>query len=842
MPNEEAPIPFGRLLREFRIAAGATQEALAERTGLGVRSIQHLEGGEHLPRRETIARLIRALGLTADELRQFERLAQPRPRRPDPIPGPRGDLAGGLAHHNLPAALTSFIGREQELRDVKRLVGAHRLVTLTGTGGCGKTRLAQHAAAELLPEFSDGVWLVELAPLADANLVDRTVAEAVDVAEQPDRTLRDTLVNALRTRRILLILDNCEHLIEACARLVDALLRGCPDVQILATSREALGVSGEVRWRVPSLRTPPHGRLVDDARDPAALTRFESVLLFVERARLVDSNFEIGVMNAGALAQICWRLDGIPLAIELAASWSRMLNIEQLEKRLDNQFRLLTGGSRSALPRQQTLRATTDWSYELLSATERRLFNRLAVFAGGWTIEAAEEICSDPRKNAHDILTELRQLVDKSMVVIETSANDVRFRLLEALRQYATEKLEASGELADQRERHANYFLAIAEQADRELRGPGQIPWMRRLDREHDNLRAALSHWDARGDLESAARLAGSLWRYWWYYGHQREGRQRLGRILDPLGRPSQIERTLARPIQTATWAFALHAAGVLDLMTDDFARAREHLGDAIVLWRELGNKRATAESLHWLFAASFFLGDYVGGRRLIGESVALSRELGDDWNLAEALPWLGWLNLTEGKLRASRDAYTEAVLLARKVGDQAQLGWALAFFGFVALAEGNAREALDIFTEGRDVLLRVGNRHLFAHALAGLGVLDLDGERFTAAHAQLSEALQIVAEISDQAGILLILEFHVALAAAQCGWNRALRIGGATAMLRQEWGCSVTLGAQGRLEQAILRAREALGEAESTAAWTVGRSMSKDQVVALAVSAASVQ
>jgi predicted ATPase/transcriptional regulator with XRE-family HTH domain len=840
-PNVEEPVPFGVLLRQNRVAAGLTQEALAERTGLGVRSIQHLEAGEHLPHRETVARLIRALVPTGEERRLFERLAQPTIRPLEAASIPRGGKPGNIVRHraprqNLPAPLTSFVGREQEMDDVKRLLEAHRLVTLTGTGGCGKTRLALHVAAELVDQFPDGVWLVELAPLADPNLVGRTIAAAVDIQERPDRPLRDTLVDALRSRRLLLILDNCEHVIETCARLADALLRGCPDLRILGTSREALGVDGEVPWRVPSLRTPPHGQLPADKGDPAALTRFESVHLFVERARLADLDFAVTPQNARALARICWRLDGIPLAIELAAPQVRMLSMERIEERLDDQFRLLTGGSRTALPRQQTLRATTDWSYKLLSETERALFNRLAVFAGGWTLEAAEEICSDSRLSPADVLSELTQLVDKSMVVVEKSGDEARFRLQEALRQYATEKLQESGELVDLRERHAKHFLAIAEQAGQELRGSGQIPWVRRLDREHDNLRAALSHWDARGDLESGARLAGSLWRYWWYYGHQREGRRRLDRILEPLGRPALIDRTTTTTtrIQTSTWAFALHAAGVLDLMTDDLALAREHLGHAIVLWRELGNKRATAESLHWLFAASFFLGDYVDGRRLIVESLALSRELGDEWNLAEALPWLGWLNLTEGNLPAARDAYTQAALLARKVGDQAHLGWALAFFGFVALAEGNAREARDIFTEGRDVLQEVGNRHLFAHALAGLGVLDLDAARFSAAHAQLTEALEILAEIGDQVGIALILEFHVSLAAEQAQWNRALRIGGAASAVRRQGG-PVTLGAQEMLEQALAQAREALGERESTAAWTEGLSMTVDQAVELA-------
>jgi predicted ATPase/transcriptional regulator with XRE-family HTH domain len=843
MLNVEEPKPFGVLLLQYRIAAGLTQEALAERTGLGVRSVQYLERGAHLPHRETVTRLIQGLGLTGEERSHFERLAHPTPRPREAVSVPKPAVPGdvsrpGAPRHNLPAPLTSFVGREQEMGDVKRLLRVHRLVTLTGTGGCGKTRLALQVATELVDQFPDGVWLAELAPLTDPNLVARTVAAAVGVQEQPGRSLRDTLVDALLSRRLMLILDNCEHLIAAGARLADALLRGCPDLRILGTSRQALGVAGEVSWRVPSLPTPPQRQLPADARDPAALTRFESVLLFVERARLVDPDFAVTAANARALAQICWRLDGIPLAIELAAPRVRILTLERIEERLDDQFRLLTGGSRTALPRQQTLRATIDWSYNLLSETERALFNRLAVFAGGWTIEAAEEICSDSRLSPRDTLSELTQLVDKSMVVVEKSGSDARFRLLEALRQYATEKLQESGEVADLRERHAQHFLAIAEQADRELRGSGQIPWVRRLDREHDNLRAALTHWEERGDLESGARLAGSLWRYWWFYGHQREGHTRLERVLTPLGRPSPTDQTTSTTrIQTSTWAFALHAAGVLDLMENDMGRAREHLGDAIILWRELGNKGATAESLHWLFATSFFPGDYADARRLIEESLALSRELGDEWNLAEALPWLGWLNLTEGNLRAARDAFTQGAALARKVGDQAHLGWALAFFGFVALAEGNARESRDIFTEGRDVLHEVGNRHIFAHALAGLGLLDVDAARFSAAHVQLTEALEILAEIGDQAGIPLILEFHVSLATAQSQWNRALRIGGAASALRRLYGYPVTLGAQARLDQALARAREALGEQGSTAAWNEGRSMTLDQVVALAVS-----
>lgn len=439
--------------------------------------------------------------------------------------------------HNLPLQLTSFVGRERELADIAALVATQRLVTLTGPGGTGKTRLALQAAADTLEAYPDGVWLAELGALAEPTLVPAAVAAAVGVREEPGRPLLGTLTAALRPKCLLLMLDNCEHLLEGCARLADALLRACPRLTILATSREALGIAGETGWRVPSLALP------DAAQPPpvAALTQYEAVRLFVDRALADDPAFRVTSHNASAVAEVCHRLDGIPLALELAAARLRVLPVEQLLARLEDRFRLLTGGSRTALPRQQTLRATVDWSYALLSDPEKTCFNRLAVFAGGFTLEAAEAVCADAAAvEPAAVLDLLTHLIDKSLVSAGRLPDGTgRCRLLETLRHYARQTLAASGEAAAVHERHARHFLAYVEQAEPALRGPAQLDWLdwldwlERLEREHDNLRAALDWFAEHGPAEDGLRLAaalGSRASFWVTRGYLAEGRQRLAR------------------------------------------------------------------------------------------------------------------------------------------------------------------------------------------------------------------------------------------------------------------------------------------------------------------------
>src|SRR6516162_8486227 len=443
-----------------------------------------------------------------------------RTRSQRPIsPPPRSAL------HNLPMQLTSFVGREREIAETRRLLETTRLLTLTGPGGCGKTRLALRVAADSLEQFPDGVWLVELASLADPAFVPHTVAAALDVPEQPSRPVTDTLADYLRTKKLLLLVDNCEHLHAACQSLIDHLLRECAAVRILATSRVALGVEGESTYRVPSLRLPdsPHSL-------PAAqLAEYDAIRLFVDRAALAQSGFTLTERTAPAIAQICRRLDGMPLAIEFAAARVRMLSPDQIAARLDDRFRLLTAARRQILPRQQTLRATMDWSYDLLSEPEQALLRRLSVFAGGWPFEAAEAVCAGDGVAAPAILDLLTQLVDKSLVIAETHGGEARYRLLETVRQYGAEKLQGAGEAAEVRRRHRDWFVALAEQAEPELRGMRQRLWSDRLEMEHDNLRAAYE-WtmtEPEGRREGL-RLATALFSFWRSIGYWSEGHEWL--------------------------------------------------------------------------------------------------------------------------------------------------------------------------------------------------------------------------------------------------------------------------------------------------------------------------
>jgi predicted ATPase/DNA-binding XRE family transcriptional regulator len=510
-----ASLMFGDLLRRHRLAAGLTQEALAERAGLSEHGVQKLERGITHPHRDTLDRLLVALQLSVDDQRQLRTACAAAPRRV------RVQTGTDTPRHNLPVPVTSFIGRDEELVEVGRRLIDARLLTLTGTGGCGKTRLALEVARSGLERYPDGVWLVELAPVADPNLVLHNVANALGVREATNQSVTAALVNALRDRRLLLVLDNCEHLLDACARMVEDLVRSCAQLRVLATSREALGLTAEVAWRVPSLRVPDAQRQLT----VSALSANPAVQLLVERASAVEPRFALTERNSSAIAQICRRLDGIPLALELAAARATALTPQQIAARLDQRFRLLTGGSRAALPRQQTLRATLDWSYDLLTESERLLLNRLAVFAGGWSLEAAEVVCADERIASGDVLDVLAQLVSKSLVQADESGDESkRFRLLETVRQYARERLVASTEAESVHGRHADYFLAVGEavHAERLMPHTWVPPTAEQLDeleREHDNLRAALRWWIELQDVERAIKQATGLSCLWYFHG-----------------------------------------------------------------------------------------------------------------------------------------------------------------------------------------------------------------------------------------------------------------------------------------------------------------------------------
>jgi predicted ATPase/class 3 adenylate cyclase/transcriptional regulator with XRE-family HTH domain len=643
--------------------------------------------------------------------------------------------------HNLPIQLTSFIGREHELAEITRLLSTARLVTLTGSGGCGKTRLALQVAADLLERFDAGVWLVELAPLADPGLVPQAVASTVGVREEPGRQLLTTLVEQLRAKHLLLVLDNCEHLIGACAHLADALLRACPQLTMLASSREALGIAGERPFRVPSLGMPKAGQ----TQSVTQLAACEAVRLLVERATVVQPAFALTEQNAAAVAQVCRQLDGIPLALELAAARMRVLTVEQVAQRLDDRFHLLTVGSRTALPRQQTLRALIDWSYDLLPEAERTLLRRLAVFVGGWTLEAAEGVCSGDGLEQGEVLDLLTGLVDQSLVLVEGQQQGAaRYRLLETVRQYASEKL-LEAEAEPMRDRHLAWFLALAEEVISRLGSVDQYAWAQRLAAEYDNLQAALEWSRAQAsETEVELRLVSAMIGLWMFVGHLSAGRAALEKAL---ARSNPTARTKAR-------ARALSAAGGLAGMQMDIAAAVPLLRESVAIYRELGEKPELANALSTLGVVAMHQGDEGAARSLQAESMALLRETGQRWQLASALFLSGDTALERGEYARAREQLEESLALFRDLGDRWMGSSPLTSLGRLACVEGDYATARALVEEGLTMRREVGVRWAVAISLNSLGEVARcagDDER---AAPLFEEALARNRELSDHAGI----------------------------------------------------------------------------------------
>ncbi len=604
--------------------------------------------------------------------------------------------------HNLPAARTNFVGREREMVEVKRTLAMTGLLTLTGTGGSGKTRLALEVARDLVGVYPDGVWLVELAPVSEGALVPQVVAKALGVREVPGRSPTDMLVDALKEKRMLLLLDNCEHLVDASARLADALLGSCPHLKILATSREPLGVAGEAIWRVPSLSAPSTDRLPTTEE----LTRYDAVRLFLDRARLRLPDFGLTPENAPAVAELCGRLEGIPLAIELATARMGVLAVEEVAERLKDSLGLLGAGLRTAAPRQRTMRATLEWSYGLLSESERKLFQRLSVFAGGWTLEAAEAVGPNGIDQA-DVLDLLGRLVDKSLVVAEaTASGGTRYRMLEPIRQYAREKFQESTEFASVHRRHAALFFAMAEEAEPELKGARQEAWLTRLEEEHDNLRIALSWTLEREEAQLSLRFGAALGGFWHMRGHLSEGKRWLEAALAKGDAPSvarvralakaswiaweqtELERAialgeeglkLARALEDEEGAAAtLFNLGVAVMIRGELERATAHFEESLPLFRELGDKWGLANSLDCLGLLTMFRGDYERAKALIEEGLAVSRESGDVYGSSLALNQLALMALLQRDYGRTQALCKESLELSRRSGMLHNVAFAL--------------------------------------------------------------------------------------------------------------------------------------------------------------------
>jgi predicted ATPase/class 3 adenylate cyclase len=678
--------------------------------------------------------------------------------------------------NNLPLQVTSFVGRESELAEVRDLLARSRLLTLTGTGGCGKTRLALQVAAELLDDYPDGVWFVDLAPLADPALVAQAVAGAMGLRETVGRSIAETVVEHARSRRLLVVLDNCEHLVDASARLADALIRGGAGVRILATSREALGIAGEVGWRVPSLPVP-------GPADPAALpelARCGAVRLFVERAADALPAFALDEGNAAAVAQVCRRLDGIPLALELAAARVRALSVRQIAARLDQRFRLLTGGSRTALPRQQTLAALVGWSYDLLSEPERTLFDRLAVFAGGFTLEAAEDVCGGPDV---DVLDLLPRLVEKSLVVAEPVDDGTdRYHLLETLRQYALEKLAARGEADPIRARHAAHYLALAERGASELIGQRFAFWYAWLGAELNNVRAALRWTIDAGEIGHALRVSGAMVDWLYLRSQPAESRRWLTELL---AHPRAAAPTPQR-------GRALVSAARLAHDQLELAPADALLDEAIAILRAAGDLPGVGLALNCKAQVAITGADYPAARTLAAETATIGRAIGDQEIVADASTFAGQADCNLGDFAAAQAKLDEASRYYTSIGWHHQMH-ILDWQGHVATGRGD----------------------------------------FAAARAWYAQSMRQRLTIDRKIGVAYTLSGFAGLAAAQGDQVRAVRLSAAAARLCELSGVPAHRTQEGCIRDRLPEVRAAMGDAAYEAAWSEGRAMTLEEAIA---------
>lgn len=648
--------------------------------------------------------------------------------------------------NNLPEYLTNFIGRQDELAALRTVLRQHRLTTLAGTAGVGKTRLAVQAAHEMLDVFSDGIWLVQLDSLTDPALSPKAIAEVIGIREEPNRLLWETVANYLRDKDVLLVLDNCEHLIETCAILSHALLQASPSLRILATSREPLNVAGEVTFSVPALSFPSH----EQSADLESVQVSEAVRLFVDRASLRVPRFALTHRNVRPVAEICRRLDGIPLAIELAAARVNVLDVGQIAAHLDDSLSLLTKGSRM-LARHQTLRAAIDWSYDRLTPTEQMLFRQLFVFAGGFTLGAVEAVCRVDGNSGKPAAMELLSLlVEKSLVVLDQYTHGrARYRMLETLRQYARQRSKEHGESDYLEERHALYFMSLAEEAEPELRGSGQASWLDRLEADHDNLRTALDWLEQHGHIELALRLAAALRRFWYLRGYLREGRQRVTRLL------SLVDVSVSDVVRER----ALNAAGGLAYLQGDYTAARELYEESLSLRRANGDLSNIAIALSNLAAVARQQGDYATARSSWQESLKLFSELSDTQAVAMILNNLGLLTHDLGNYDEARALYEQSLERKRTLGDEEGMAQSLENLGDVARECGRYDEARRLLEESLAIRRSLGSEAAGATALLSLGMVERDLGHDEEAERIIGESLATLRQYENKYGVATALK-----------------------------------------------------------------------------------
>lgn len=751
--------------------------------------------------------------------------------------------------NNLPAQMTTFIGRGPEMAAVAGLLNQTRLLTLTGAAGAGKTRLALQVAADQLDRYADGVWLVELAPLVDPALVPQRAAAALRLREQPGRSIMDILVDHLKPLQALLILDNCEHLIEACAHLAEQLLQASPGLTVLTTSREPLGVFGELMYPVPPLAVPDLRRLPS----PDALTQYEAVRLFVDRAASRQLHFKLTDANAVAVAQICTTLDGIPLAIELAAAKTAVMAVGDIAARLGDRFLLLRGGSRTAPPRQQALEAALDWSYDLLTDAERTLFNRLSVFRGGFTLEAAEGVCGDGA---------VANLVSKSLVLMDAQVTPARYGLLETVRAYGRRKLLASGEEPAVLARHRAWYLRWAEQVEPML-ATADDPWLDRVEAEHDNLRAAIEASLDAGDADAALRLPSALFRFWLVRGHWTEGRQDLEAALAMKGAvsPDLLAKATSRAAALAQYqgdygraealgreslrmqremgdrggmAHSLMTLGNIAYRQGDYAAAWELHEESLTYGRAAGDKASMAASLVNLANVAVHRSEYDRALGLCHESLDLFRQLGDRRGTAFVLNLLGVLASDQGDYATAQARFEEGLAIQRELGDRRGIERSLSSLGLIAREQADLAKARELYEQSLAIGRELGHKAGMAFSLRGLAAVAGLEDHPAEAESLFCESLRIETALHSRPDIAACLE---GLARTSGDLERAARLLGAASALRESAHSAVSQFEQAHHARRLAEVRSGLGETRFAAAWDQGRAMPQDEAVAYALS-----
>jgi len=773
--------------------------------------------------RDSLPQDITLRDLGEHRLKNFERLerifqvvAQDLPADFPPLKSP------DVSPNNLPVQLTSFIGRSREIGEVRQLLSRERLLTLVGPGGSGKTRLALQVAFEMIEHFPDGVFFVALAPITDPGLVASTIAQPLGITEIVGRSVVDSLKDYLQSKSLLLLLDNFEQVISA-APLIAELLLVSSELKILVTSREGLRISGEHEYPVPPLELPDLTQLPS----LESLSQYAAVELFIQRAQAVKPDFNITNDTASAVVEICSRLDGLPLAIELAAARIKLLPPPAMLARIEHRLEFLTGGARDLPARQQTLRNAITWSYDLLDENEQQLFRRLSVFVGGCTVDAVEAVAGhDPARLS--MLDQLGSLLDKSLLQeAGDTNNEPRFVMLETLREFGLEQLEASAEQETIRQRHANFFLALAEQAEASLESAEQVQWMNRMEQEHGNLRAALE-WSktAEGAAETCLRLAGTLGLFWEARGYFSEGRERLSAVL-------LMETAQGR---TAARAKLLARAAELAYRQSDYPATTSFAAESLAIYREVGDKQGIASALIKLGNAATEVGDYASASGFLEEALAVWRELEDKHGTARALISLGWAALRPGDYHLANVRLEEALAISRELEDTRSIGFELSGLGEVALRQGDYMRAKRLVEESLELRRQLGNKWGIGVSLGILGWVAMRQGDWNRAIARLGESLEVRREIGDKSGSAWCLERLAEVALAQGQAEKAVRLFAAGAALRASISSVIDPVDQPEVESKLSSLRAEIGEERFAATWDEGQALALEQAVAYAL------